>query len=173
MRLLGLLPTSYYRCEVLFLKPHKDRDVDEQHSTDFLNDILLNFQSFPKSSTLRMLFWNQRLTALLWTASQSQRIWTLLKTIQSESSVRLSTHWCMVWFWREIERLSHKWNTGKRMQNTYLLTFHYLGVRWSFWCLKKGVVHITLLLVQPLRKKTMEPRNIIASFKSSHCCALP
>ena len=73
-------------------------------STDFLNDILLNLQSFPKSSTLRMLFWNQRLTALLWTASQSQRIWTLLKTIQSESSVRLSTHWCMVWFWREIHR---------------------------------------------------------------------
>ena len=87
-----------------FLKPRKDRDVGEQYSTDFLNDNLLNLQFFPKSSTSRELFLNQRLTVLLWTASRSQLTWTLLKTIQSESSVRLSTHWCMVWFWREIHR---------------------------------------------------------------------
>lgn len=35
--------------KVLFLKPHKDRDVDKQHSTDFLNGILLNsFAVFSK-----------------------------------------------------------------------------------------------------------------------------
>ena len=104
-----LIP-SYYRCEVLFLKPHKGRDVDKQHSTDFVNDILLNLQSFPKSSTLRELFSNQRLTVLLWTASQSQRTWTLLRTIQLESSARLSTLWCMVWFWREIHR---EWQSAR------------------------------------------------------------
>ena len=116
--LCDFLTPSCYRCEVLFLKPHKGRDVDKQRSTYFLNDILLNLQSLPKSSTSRKLFSNQRLTVLLWTASQSQRTWILLRTIQSESSVRLSTLWCMVWFWREIHR---GWKIARRVM---LRTIH-------------------------------------------------
>ena len=104
--------------EVLSLKPLEDRDIDKKHFTDFLNDILLHLQSFPKSSTSRKLFSNQRLTVLLWTASQSQRTWILLRTIQSELSVRLSTLWCMVWFWREIHR---GW---KSAQGVMLRTIH-------------------------------------------------